>query len=275
MSDISMDLSSDLGNVISALDPTLPGHDNHLPNRSNSFGQQTLEFPVSRRTAAPYEQPHVSKSNTVGDPVVYLPRADERLILSRHDTLVEQKPSASRSDRTNADLKVLLGNTQSKLRSGAKLLRTASKNDFEKSPEYVVPLERNSSRSRVELDLFLDNEICVQGGYLKGSVEIRVKKLKTPILLSAGKLRVVGFESILDDGERATFYHCVRSLAAVAPGTHKLYTSEADDEGFARTSEGVYLLPFTFHVPLTSEFGNPKGPIPPRSGTSIRYVTMV
>jgi hypothetical protein len=273
MGNISVDPSPDLGNVISALDPTLSiSHDSHLPNRFNSFGQQTLDIPVSRRTAAPYEQPHVQKSNPVGDPLVYLRRADQRLTLSRHDTLMEQKPSASRSDKSSADLKVLLGNTQSKLRSGAKLLRAASTNE---SPECVVPLERNSSRSRLELDLFLDNEICVQGGYLKGTVEIRVKKHKSPILLSAGKLRVVGFESILDDGERATFYHCVRSLAALASGTHKLYTSEADDEGFARTSEGAHLLPFTFHVPLTSEFGIPKGPIPPRSGTSIRYVAMV
>jgi len=80
MGDISMDPSSDLGNVISALDPTLPSHD-HLPNHFNSFGQQTLDFPVSRRTAAPYEQPHVSKSNPIGDSLVYLLRADQRLTM--------------------------------------------------------------------------------------------------------------------------------------------------------------------------------------------------
>jgi hypothetical protein len=187
---------------------------------------------------------------------------------------MEQQMTASRSDKTSADLKVLLGNTQSKLRSGAKLLRTAS--SHETSPDYAVQLERNSSRSRVELDLFLDNELCVQGGILKfGSVQVRVKKKhKSPIFLSARELRVVG-ENILDDGERATFYHCARPLAAVASGTHRLYTWEADDEDFATTSEGVYLLHFAFRVPLTTEFGIPKGPMHPRSGASVRYVTMV
>ena len=99
-----------------------------------------------------------------------------------------------------------------------------------------------------------------------------MQKHKSPIFLLDGRLRVVGFESILDDAERATFYRCARSLAAVASGTHRLYISEADDEDFARTSEGVYVLPFAIHVHLTTEFGIPK---PSRSGASIRYVTMV
>ena len=271
---------SDLGNVVSFPDPlaTLLSHEKQSI-QFNNFDRLRAEgrhdFPISTsRTAASFEQPHVLKPKPIGDSLVSLPRTVQRLTLSRQDTLVpEQKTTATRSDETSADLKVLLGNTQSKLRSGAKLLRTASTN--ETSPEYAVPLERNSSRSRVELDLFLDNELCVQGGTLKGSVEIRVKKHKSPIFLSAGKLRVVGFESILDDAERATFYHCARSLAAVASGTHSLYTTEADDEGFGRTLEGVYVLPFAIHVPLTTEFGIPKGPMPSRSGASIRYVTMV
>jgi hypothetical protein len=277
MGDLSMNPPLDLENTS---DPTPPGHDGQLnPSRfTNNFEQlrdesRLFDFPASRGTAASHERPHVPKSSAVGDPLVFFPRADQRLTLSRHDTLWEQKATVSRSGKTNGDLEVLLGNTQSKLRSGAKLLRTASPN--EEGSEYTVPLERNASRSRVELDLFLDNELCVQGGYLKGSVKIRVKKHKSPILLSAGKLRVVGFETILDNAERATFYHCARTLASVASGAHRLYTSETDDEGFARTSEGVYVLPFTFHVPLTTEFGIPKGAMPPRSGASIRYVTMV
>ena len=188
--------------------------------------------------------------------------------LTRQATLLE----SGESDKNGHELKILLGNAQSKLKSGAKI----STSSDSRTVEQAIPLERASSQARVDLDIYLENNDCVQGGFLKGQIEVRVRKHskhKYPILLSSGKFRIIGFESIQNEQERATFYQCSCSLSDVAPGSSRLYTSEPDDEAFARTAEGVYVFPFAYHVPLSPEC--PKGPLSARSGTSVRYIVMM
>ncbi|KAF9535673.1 hypothetical protein CPB83DRAFT_913135 [Crepidotus variabilis] len=194
--------------------------------------------------------------------------------LLRNDTLATDKQTNC-SGCTNDELKLLLGNINSKLKAKAKLAGPV----VDGLPvSDALPLERTSGHPRVDLDLFLENDVSVQGGFLKGLVEIHVRKQNRqqyPILLSGGKLRVIGFESILDGKERATFYQCSALLSEVSSGTHRLYTSEIDAEGFARTAEGLYTLPFSLPLPLSSGFGTAKGKLYNLSGHSMRYIIMV
>ncbi|KAF8167616.1 hypothetical protein B0H34DRAFT_792324 [Crassisporium funariophilum] len=187
--------------------------------------------------------------------------------LTRHGTLLSTDVNPS---RTAAELKTILGDATSRLKSGATLFTPETEEVDEGNK---ILLEQAKSRSRVELDIVLESNICVQGGYLRGHVHVRIKerlKKEGPVLLSGGKIRVVGFECILNERERFTFYQCAAPLAEIAPDIDRIYTSGRDSEGFSRATEGLYVFPFVLHLPMSSDLGQPKGQMKAQAGISDR-----
>jgi hypothetical protein len=58
----------------------------------------------------------------------------------------------------------------------------------------VVLEQAKSGKGRVEVDLTVDRGLVVEGGVLRGRMEVRVKRDKEELWLSQPKVRVVGFE---------------------------------------------------------------------------------
>lgn len=177
--------------------------------------------------------------------------------------------------QTAAELKEILGNAHSRLKSGAEI---SSGTFLESQRPHNVSLERAKSRSRVNLDIFLHNDVCVQGGSLRGYIQINIKKhlkKQKPVLISRGSIRLIGFEGLDADGERSIFYQCSSFLSDVTLGINRIYSSEPDSEGFSTATEGTHSLPFALYLNPGSETGTPKGILPLQSGLSIRYIAMV
>ena len=188
------------------------------------------------------------------------------------DTLFSASASIGRN---SAELKTILGNVNSRLKSGAILVPALGKDvDAENS----TVLEQAKHRARVSLDIALESNVCVQDGYLKGHIKVCIRKHSKkdhPILVSGGKVRVIGFECIMDEDERLAFYQASAPLSEVASGLGHLYVFEPDGEGFCRAIDGTYSFPFALHLPVSSENGTPKGVMRSQSGISVRYIVMV
>ena len=201
-----------------------------------------------------------------------LPDLSEKLVLSRNDTLLTTSASISRS---SAELNTILGNANSRLKSGASLVPVLGE-DME--PVNITTLEQAKNQTRVDLDIALESNVCVQDGYLKGHIKVRIwkhSKKDRPVLVSGGKVRVIGFECIMDEKERLAFYQASAPLSEVASGLGNLYVFKPDGEGFCRALDGIYSFPFALHLPLSSEHGTPKGVMHSQSGVSVRYIAMV
>lgn len=196
----------------------------------------------------------------------------EKLALSRNDTLLTTSASISRS---SAELNTILGNTNSRLKSGASLVPILGE-DME--AVNITTLEQAKNQTRVDLDIALESNVCVQDGYLKGHIKVRIwkhSKKDHPVLVSGGKVRVIGFECIMNEKERLAFYQASAPLSEVASDLGNLYVFEPDGEGFCRALDGIYSFPFALHLPLSSEHGTPKGVMHSQSGVSVRYIAMV
>ncbi|EPQ60340.1 hypothetical protein GLOTRDRAFT_67869 [Gloeophyllum trabeum ATCC 11539] len=220
-------------------------------------------------------------------PEVLTPGGGTRVQRSRHLSLNEgrltRQPtllSVGCSPATNAaELKYLLGNSNTKLKAKAKLgpspgsaSTLGSTSDGPK-----IYLEQAKARARVELDIILSNDTCVQGGVLKGQVNLCIRKRskkEAPILLSDVKLRIVGFECIQNRDGRHIFYQYAVALNAVAPALSPIYVSGPDTEGYMEAKEGLHRVPFAVTLPIESEYGSPKGVLTLPSGVAVRYIVM-
>src|SRR3984957_5164470 len=190
--------------------------------------------------------------------------------LGRHGTLLTV---GGAPERNAAELKSLLGNSSSRLKSGAAVLPPSGKGTVGVEP---VALEQAKARARVEVDIVLESNVCVQGGYLKGYVKIHVRersKKESPILVAEGKVRIVGFECIPNGDSRSTFYHYAAPLSSIATSPIRLYASASDAEGFSEAKEGVHVIPFAMHLPLECE-SNAKGVLHSQSVVRVRYIAM-
>jgi hypothetical protein len=141
----------------------------------------------------------------------------------------------------------------------------------------VVVLEQASKgKARVELDLVLASTLVVEGGNLKGRMEVRVRKEKDgegEVWLGAVKARIVGFEgrssypfpdylanachAELSGSEdaRHVFYHHSAQIddIALANGRSEslpCYGSQPDEEGFCRGKVGNHTFPFNMPLPV-------------------------
>jgi hypothetical protein len=192
-------------------------------------------------------------------------------LLNRHGTLMTTGASPA---RTNAELKSILGNN-ARLKPGATVLLPPGHSGLDPDRTF---LEQAKPRARVELDIALDTPICVQGGVLSGQLKVHIRKQEkkeSTLLITDGKVRVVGFECIRNESYRHIFYLCCSALAQVTDGSHQLFDSVDDEEGFSRAKEGIHCLPFSMHLPLDCSAGNAKGVIPTHSGIAIRYIVML
>ncbi|TCD67096.1 hypothetical protein EIP91_000559 [Steccherinum ochraceum] len=202
------------------------------------------------------------------------PELSAEVSLSTHDTLLNFGRSHSRNA---AELKALLGNSNARLRPNAVMLSSRS-NTTAGDRRQGLSLEQAKPRARVEIDIVLESNTLIQGGYMRGFIKIRVRKRakrEAPVFLAEGKLRVVGFESIPHQDETYSFYQCSAPLSAVTDMSQSLYATSLGTDGFAQAVEGVHVLPFAMELPADASFGSAKGVIQLTSGLSVRYVAMV
>lgn len=210
------------------------------------------------------------KPSTVAEDSLVHPEAQASL--SRHGTLITARANPVPN---SAELQTILGN-HARLRPGATVLQPLGHSELDLERTY---LEQAKPRARVEVDIALESPVCVQGGYLSGKLKVRVRqrtKKEAAIMVSDGKVRVIGFECIRNESDRHTFYLCSSSLSSVTDASHELFDSSADEEGFAYAKEGVHGLPFSMHLPLDGDVGTAKGLIlHSHAGVAIRYIVML
>lgn len=200
-----------------------------------------------------------------------LPRTLEDATLSRHGTLLSADANPGRNA---AELKSILGNSSARLKSGATLL-PGSGQSFHGEARTV--LEQAKSRARVELDIILCSKTCVQGGYIQGHIKVTIRSptsKESPVMISDGKVRVIGFECISNEDDRYPFYQCSALLSTVTTTSEYLYGCPYDAEGFAPAIEGVHALAFSMHLPMTTD-DVPKGVFHTQTGVAVRYIAMV
>lgn len=184
--------------------------------------------------------------------------------------------------QSGPEIKTLLRNSSSRLKLGTTVhprpaLRNADSGGDLCTDFMPITLEKAKWRSRVEVDIMLENHTCVQGGYLKGTVKIHIKKgskKDAPLLLSQGKVRVVGFECIPQKDSKCTFYRYSALLSEIAPLWKGLFKSPPDDDGWAEAQEGVHIFPFAMLLPSDGSCGMAKGVLSINSGVAIKYVAM-
>lgn len=207
--------------------------------------------------------------------------------LSTSDTLLQISAPPHKS---TSELRVLLGNSAFRLKRNASVFlpicfhravdaTALSALANEVSPD-ALALESAKPRARVELDIVLESETCVQGGTLKGQITVHVRKntdraQNSPILLSKAKVRVVGYEAIPYGNTRCTFYQCTALLPHVAPAWDSVLASPPNQDGWAEAKQGIHILPFSFTLPADGSCGIAKGALNIHSGVALRYFAMV
>ncbi|KAL1740605.1 hypothetical protein HDZ31DRAFT_47171, partial [Schizophyllum fasciatum] len=131
----------------------------------------------------------------------------------------------------------------------------------------------------VELDLVLENDVCVQGGSISGQLCVHVRrrtKREGDIMISRGKLRLVGFETLGGQHDRHVFYQTAVSMSDASERSDAVLDSQEDLDGFAWAKTGDHLIPFSMQVPLEGDVGNAKGVLDTQAGgASVRYIIMI
>ncbi|KAL5519604.1 hypothetical protein ACEPAH_1287 [Sanghuangporus vaninii] len=202
----------------------------------------------------------------------------------RHGTLLSSAPTSPL--RRAEQLSMLLGNGSGKVKPGAVVPphsksitaypnRNKSKSSLKDIPD-AVAFEQGRSRVRVALDIELENNVAVEGGYISGTLLIRVhpKRRDDILKLGGGKIRIAGFEVAPKNEDRCVFYQVTAPLANISQGYDRLYTMGIDGEGFGNVVEGEYGVRFAMQIPLVSSGGKPRGVLNNRSGSgaTIKYI---
>ncbi|KZT52459.1 hypothetical protein CALCODRAFT_487102 [Calocera cornea HHB12733] len=155
-----------------------------------------------------------------------------------------------------------------------------------------VPLEQAKSLPRVELDLRLECPLAVEGGSVRGLLELSIR---APVSVMGGKLRVVGFEELTGPSERHVFYQqsvavdeavgegrwegvFLRPRARAEewdrgqhqPGEEGAGKGDEDEEGYRRAREGTHRVKFDMRLPIG---GGAKGCIRTKLG-QVRYIVI-
>ncbi|KAK4058876.1 hypothetical protein OIO90_000322 [Microbotryomycetes sp. JL221] len=113
-----------------------------------------------------------------------------------------------------------------------------------------VALEQavSNGKARIEIDLLLENVLVVEGGQLKGKLNVKVKDKHGQVLVSRPKIRVVGFEELGSEDARHVFYQ----HATVLNSDEELrYCHGVEDvEGFRMAKAGESNVPFSVQLPV-------------------------
>ncbi|KAM0754096.1 hypothetical protein T439DRAFT_378184 [Meredithblackwellia eburnea MCA 4105] len=123
------------------------------------------------------------------------------------------------------------------------------------SSPVVLEQAKSTSKARVELDLTLETSLVVEGGTLKGRIEINVRRPKereSEVWLGKPKVRVVGFEELSSHDARHIFYHHATSLSTLEGSAAPLpcFEKDSDEEGYQKGVVGQHLVPFSLHLPI-------------------------
>ncbi|PWN53971.1 hypothetical protein IE53DRAFT_71553 [Violaceomyces palustris] len=212
-------------------------------------------------------------------------------MLERQGTLLSTTGNPARKSR---ELNRLLGNSGRKLPASAAATESiaamstdslaSTKSGLSRSNAIgsaVAPpaiLEQGKAgKARVEVDLVLESDLVVEGGMLKGRMQIKVRKgneKEGAVMLAQPKVRVVGFEELIGDDTRHIFYHHAsvidgdRSLGGPSQpyflhGSPTLsspegrghfplpcFASSPDVEGYSIGREGCHSIPFSLELPI-------------------------
>lgn len=179
-------------------------------------------------------------------------------------------PSAA----TSKELKAILGNVHSKLKSGASISSSLAGEAVGANERLL--LEQTKPHALAEVDVALESNTFVQGGSLQGFLVVNVLKHPrgNPVQITEPKLRVVGYEHVPSTDERHVFYQESQPISSLSSSWNPPFDSEFDDDGFARARTGLYIIPFSFFLPTSGAFGDSKG-VYSSSCASVRYITMV
>nr|ODN85507.1 hypothetical protein L203_04756 [Cryptococcus depauperatus CBS 7841] len=200
--------------------------------------------------------------------------SDGAELLARQGTLLHPSFPA----RSSQELSVLLGQPRSRRLSRDKLLPPPPN----EGPENMkVRLEASKKRSaRVEVDVVLEKECVVEGGEVRGRMEVKIHrggKSRDGMRVGEGKIRVVGFEE-LSPTLRNIFYHHTYSLPIFDPSiqhtlSSSLFASGPDRHGYRESAEGNHDIPFRMALPLNK---GAKGTYTTHGGKGpcVRYVVV-
>ncbi|GAA5996399.1 uncharacterized protein JCM10292_007582 [Rhodotorula paludigena] len=136
----------------------------------------------------------------------------------------------------------------------------------------VLEQAKSGQQPRVELDLMLETPLVVEGGMLKGRLEVRVRKPKEregEVWLGAPKIRVIGFEELSSGEGRYIFYHA-SAPANDSKGPLSFHDSDADEEGYHRAKAGPHSVAVRMRLPIGK---GAKGPWKGKQGV-VRYIAI-
>jgi hypothetical protein len=100
--------------------------------------------------------------------------------------------------RSSAELNIILGS--SNLRASASRLLPQGELPIEEKLAKMdqVRIEaKKGSKARVEVDVVLERDVVVEGGEVRGRLDVRVRREKKgegKVWIGGGKMRIVGFE---------------------------------------------------------------------------------
>lgn len=120
--------------------------------------------------------------------------SDGAAVLARQGTLFHPAGSTKRASQ---ELGVMLGGKKSRRVSQPKLLTPPDLGGDQQVAASQVRLEASKkSKARVEVDVVLERDCVVEGGEVRGRMEVRVTagKRSAGLRVGAGKIRVLGFE---------------------------------------------------------------------------------
>ncbi|WVQ62482.1 uncharacterized protein L199_000622 [Kwoniella botswanensis] len=207
--------------------------------------------------------------------------SDGAQLLARQGTLLH--PSSSKQ-RSSAELNVLLGGPKSRRLSTNKLLPPPPTEEDDRANSWQkdnkVRLEASKKgKARVEVDVVLERECVVEGGEVRGRMEVKITggKRGEGLRVGGGKVRVVGFEE-LSATTRHIFYHQPHPLPVFDPDiqhnlSSSLFASGPDSDGYRLAAEGTHNIPFRMRLPLG---GGAKGTYTSQNGKGpcVRYVVV-
>ncbi|CEH19508.1 ARRESTIN DOMAIN CONTAINING PROTEIN [Ceraceosorus bombacis] len=216
--------------------------------------------------------------------------------LERHPTLLSQAGNTARRSR---DLSRLLDPAATKagkpvptsgVALGSSVGSAAASSEVSSNPSDrlsdaqaaalppAVLEQGRSGKARVDVDVVLESDLIVEGGMLRGRLEIKLRKptdkKAAALMLAQPKIRIVGFEELLNDDTRHIFYHHATAIdgdrsdggpsepyvlhgspdlcSPQAEGRAPLpcFASAPDSEGYYIGAEGNHSIPFTLEMPV-------------------------
>ncbi|WWD16338.1 hypothetical protein CI109_100764 [Kwoniella shandongensis] len=257
----------------------IPSHEPRSPEKRDNDRTATPEDELKARPWSDSTMSqHLRKPTMLGRHGRSL--SDGAQLLARQGTLLH--PSSS-NQRASAELGVLLGGPKSRRLSQGKLLppppdEQAYNEMWEKNKKVRLEASKKG-KARVEVDVVLERECVVEGGEVRGRLEVRITggKRGEGLRVGGGKVRVVGFEEI-SGSSRHIFYHQPHALPVFDPSiqhnlSSSLFASGPDSDGYRLAAEGTHSIPFRMRLPLG---GGAKGTYTPPGGKGpcVRYVVV-